>query len=115
MVREDTPARSAARGAQLRRGLEGLHQRHAWIGEVRGLGLMQALEIVEDRVSRTADPRRARALLEAAREEGLLIGLGGLQGQVIRMGPSMLVGEDQVQDALDRLGRACERVTRRRT
>jgi 4-aminobutyrate aminotransferase len=110
MVREDTPARSAARGAQLRRGLERLHERHAWIGEVRGLGLMQALEIVEDRTSRAADPRRARALLEAAREEGLLVGLGGLQGQVIRMGPSMLVSEDQVDDALDRLGRACKRV-----
>ncbi|MBW3552348.1 MAG: aspartate aminotransferase family protein [Gemmatimonadetes bacterium] len=109
MVREDTPSRSAARGARLRSGLDALYDRHEWIGEVRGLGLMQALEIVEDRDSRVPDSRRARALLEAAREEGLLIGLGGLKGQVVRMGPSMLVTEAEVDDALDRLGRACRR------
>jgi 4-aminobutyrate aminotransferase-like enzyme len=40
----------------------------------------------------------------------LLLGVGGLDGNVIRMGPSMLVGEAEVDDALDRLGRACRRV-----
>lgn len=110
MVQEDVPARSAARGAQLREGLEDLRIRHPWIGEVRGMGLMQALEIVEDPATRVADPRRARALLEVTREEGLLIGLGGLQGQVVRMGPSMLVTAEQVDEALERLGRACRRV-----
>jgi 4-aminobutyrate aminotransferase-like enzyme len=49
-------------------------------------------------------------LLEATREEGLLLGIGGLEGNVIRMGPSMLVSEADVDDALDRLRRACRRV-----
>lgn len=110
MVREDTPARSEVRGTQLRRGLNELFARHEWIGEVRGMGLMQAMELVADRGTKEPDPRRAAALLEAAKDEGLLIGLGGLHGQVVRFGPSMLVTEDQVADGLDRLGRACRRV-----
>ncbi|MGH9340411.1 MAG: aspartate aminotransferase family protein [Acidobacteriota bacterium] len=109
MVAEDTPQRSARRGDQLREGLEALFQRHPWIGEVRGMGLMQALEIVEDRRTREPSPQKAGALLEAAKEEGLLIGVGGLYGQVIRLGPSMLISEQELDDALQRLGRACQR------
>jgi 4-aminobutyrate aminotransferase-like enzyme len=112
MVREDVPARAAARGAQLRAGLDRLAAEHAWIGEVRGMGLMQGLELVTDRQSKTADPRRAAALLEAAKAEGLLIGLGGLQGQVIRIGPSLLVTEAEIDDGLERLARACAVVAR---
>ena len=110
MRHEHTPARSAQRGAQLRAGLESLYEQYDWIGEVRGMGLMQALELVEDRQSKTPATGKANALVEAAKSEKLLIGIGGLNGQVIRMGPSMLVTESEVEDALARLGRACQRV-----
>ena len=112
MIREDVRSRSAARGAQLREGLEALATRHPWIGEVRGMGLMQALELVEDPSTKAPSPRRAGMLLEASKEEGLLIGLGGLHGQVIRLGPSMLIGEGEIEDGLARLGRACDAVQR---
>ena len=110
MEDEDTPARSAARGAQLRAGLEALQAEHPWIGDVRGMGLMQALELVENPRTKAPSPAKARALLEATKAEGLLVGLGGLDGHVVRLGPSMLVTEAQVDDALDRLTRACRRV-----
>jgi len=110
MAREDVPARSRARGDQLRQGLEDLYDAHEWIGEVRGMGLMQALELVEDRASKEPSPGKARAVLEATREEGLLLGVGGLNGNVIRIGPSMLVSESEVEDGLGRLRRACRRV-----
>lgn len=109
MVRENVPARAAARGARLRAGLEQLRDAHEWIGDVRGMGLMQALELVEDRESRAPAPGRARHLLEAARAEGLLIGLGGLRGNVIRFGPSMLISEAEIDEGLERLARACRR------
>lgn len=109
MKRENTPARSAERGRQLRAGLDALYAEHEWIGEVRGMGLMQALELVEDRKTKKPSPEKAKALLEAAKEEKLLIGIGGLNNNVIRMGPSMLVTEAEVDDALERLRRACER------
>ncbi len=107
MVREDVPARSTVRGGQLREGLDELGRQYDWIGDVRGMGLMQALELVVDPESKTPDGKRAHALLEAAKDEGLLIGLGGLHKHVIRMGPSMLITEDEIADALERLGRAC--------
>ena len=110
MLREDTPGRSAVRGEQFRRGLEALQQEHAWIGEVRGMGLMQALELVEDPQTKEPSPKKGKLLLEATKEEGLLLGVGGLHGNVIRMGPSMLISEDEIAEGLERLGRACARV-----
>jgi 4-aminobutyrate aminotransferase-like enzyme len=107
MVKQDVPHRSALRGRQVRAGLEALRDQYEWIGEVRGRGLMQAMEIVGDREHREPDPARARGLLEAARAEGLLLGTGGLNGHVVRMGPSMLISEAETAEALARLARAC--------
>ncbi|WP_419941294.1 aspartate aminotransferase family protein [Candidatus Palauibacter sp.] len=110
MRREDVPARAAERGAQLRAALEALRSAHAWIGDVRGLGLMQGVELVADRASKTPDGDRAGALLEAAREERLLIGRGGLNGQVIRIGPSLLITEEELDEGIRRFGAACRRI-----
>jgi 4-aminobutyrate aminotransferase-like enzyme len=110
MVREDVPARAEARGAQLRAGLEALQQRHRWIGDVRGMGLMQALELVADPVTKTPSPSYAKLLLEAAKTEGVLIGIGGLHGHVIRLGPSLLITEDEIAEGLAGMARACQRV-----
>jgi 4-aminobutyrate aminotransferase-like enzyme len=109
MVRENIPVRAARRGAQLRAGLDQLQRRYTWIGEVRGMGLMQAMELVEDRQTKRPSPAMAKQLLEAAKREGLLIGIGGLHGHVIRMGPSLLISEDEIADGLGRLDRACHR------
>ena len=110
MVEADVPRRAKERGDQLRRGLLELRERFRWIGDVRGMGLMQALELVEDPATKEASPAKSRALLEAAREVGLLVGAGGLRGHVIRMGPSLLVTESEIAEGLERLERACHRV-----
>ena len=111
MIRENVPARSAERGRQLRKGLETLTEEHHWIGDVRGMGLMQGMEMVVDRTSKEPSPETANALLEAAREEGLLMGVGGIHGHVVRIAPQMLVTEEEVGEALERLGRACRKVS----
>jgi len=87
-----------------------LQTQYEWIGDVRGMGLMQAMDLVSDLVGKTADPARAKALLEAAKRERLLIGVGGHWGQVIRIGPSLLITEAQLADGLERLARACASV-----
>lgn len=112
MVRENVPARAATRGQQLRAGLEACFAEHEWIGEVRGMGLMQALELVTDRESKQPDAKRAKALLESAKEEGLLIGVAGLYGNVMRIAPSLLITEAEMADVVERLTRACRRVAR---
>jgi 4-aminobutyrate aminotransferase len=110
MMADDTPARSAARGAQLRKGMDALASQYDWIGEVRGMGLMQAFEFVVDPETKEPDPKRTGAFMEATKEEGILVGAAGLYGNVIRVGPSMLISEAETAQALGALGRACERV-----
>ena len=53
---------------------------------------------------------RTAALMEASREEGVLIGQGGLNGTVIRMGPSLLITEAETAEGIERLARAIDRV-----
>jgi len=112
MREEDVPTRAKLRGDQLRDALDTLKAEYDWIGDVRGLGLMQAIELVKDRQTKEPDPGRTQALMEAAKEEGLLIGLGGHWGQVIRIGPSLLISGDEMAEGILRLNRACSRVAR---
>lgn len=74
------------------------------------MGLMQAIELVEDRASKKPDAVRTSALLEEAKVEGLLIGKGGLYGNVLRISPPMLVSEGEIDEGLDKLGRAMARM-----
>ncbi|MQA89915.1 MAG: aminotransferase class III-fold pyridoxal phosphate-dependent enzyme [Gemmatimonas sp.] len=108
MVRENVDVRCAERGVQLRRGLNALQEQYEWIGEVRGMGLMLALELVEDSVTKEPAPARAQAYLEATKEAGVLVGVAGLHGNVVRLAPSMLITETEVEEAIERLGRACK-------
>ena len=110
MERENTPRRSAERGMQLRDHLESFKERYPFIGDVRGMGLMQGLELVEDRNTKEPSPRKTLALMEAAKKHGLLIGKGGLYGNVIRMAPSMLISKAEVDDGAQRLDRALAEV-----
>ena len=111
VMQEEKVYRNAqARGEELRAGLLDLQGKHPWIGDVRGMGLMQAMEIVVDPVGKKPDPKRTNALLEACRDEGLLLGQGGMWGHCVRIGPSLLVTADEIAEGIEKLGRACAAV-----
>ncbi|HLK48163.1 MAG TPA: aspartate aminotransferase family protein, partial [Bryobacteraceae bacterium] len=93
----------AETGAYLRAGLEELKKKHEIIGDVRGMGLLQAIEFVQDRKSKTAAPAETAMVLEAARENRLLVGKGGMFGNVIRISPPMNVGRADVNQFLQLL------------
>ncbi len=101
---EAAPLNAQARGDQLRAGLLGLQARHPWIGDVRGMGLMQGMEIVKDPETKEPDLKRTARLMESTREEGVLVGQGGLWGTVVRIGPSLLITEDEMAEGIERLG-----------
>jgi len=98
-----------AQGARLREHLEVLMSAHDFVGDVRGMGLMQGVEIVAPGTA-DPDPTLANALLNAARDEGLLIGKGGRWGNVLRIAPMLTVTAALVDEGFERLSRAAASV-----
>lgn len=104
MERESVQRRAAEIGGYLREKLDALVERHALIGEVRGIGLMLGVELVRDRQSREPATAATAAVLELARERSLLLGRGGLFGNVLRIKPPMCLTRDDcdfLADCLD--------------
>jgi 4-aminobutyrate aminotransferase-like enzyme len=99
-------------GAYLMGKLLDLKEKHRLIGDVRGMGLLLAIELVEDR--RTKAPATAATLqmMEAARQNRVLIGRGGLYGSVLRISPPMNIGRADVDQFIDRLDASLEQVER---
>jgi 4-aminobutyrate aminotransferase len=93
-------------GGHLRRRLEQLQEKHPAIGEVRGMGLMQGVELVNDRQSKEPAPEKAAAVMEGARARGLIVGKGGFYGNVLRISPPMIVTVDDAEQAAGVLDQA---------
>ena len=93
-------------GGRLKTGLERLMRSHALIGDVRGMGLMLGVELVRDRATKEPAKNETLDVLEAAREAGVLIGKGGLDGNVLRIKPPMCITKADVDFALDVFDRA---------
>ena len=64
------------------------------IGEVRGMGLMLGVELVKDRATKEPAQAEAAQLVEMAKDQCLLIGKGGLYGNVLRIKPPMCITKD---------------------
>lgn len=92
--------RSAALGARLHAGLKALQAKDAGIGDVRGLGFMQAMEFVADPAGRTPDPDRAQRVVDAARERGLLVIKCGVHRNVVRFLAPLVLSDADLDEAL---------------
>jgi alanine-glyoxylate transaminase/(R)-3-amino-2-methylpropionate-pyruvate transaminase len=113
IVDEKLVENSAAMGQVLREGLDALKTRYAVIGDVRGRGLMLGLEIVanEKTGDRTPAVETTLRLMEETKKRGLLIGRGGLYGNVLRVAPSLVIARRDIEDALQILGDAFSAAT----
>ena len=87
-------------GGYLGKKLEELKDKYTLIGDVRGMGMMQAIELVRDRATKEPAPVETTELMERARANGLLIGKGGLYGNVIRMAPPMNISKADVDEGI---------------
>jgi 4-aminobutyrate aminotransferase/(S)-3-amino-2-methylpropionate transaminase len=96
---EQLTENSARLGERMLGRLASLSDAHPCIGEVRGRGLMIGVELVEDRATMAPDARRAVQVRAACRERGLIIGIGGFFGNVVRIQPPLVISEGQLEDA----------------
>ncbi|WGD50142.1 4-aminobutyrate--2-oxoglutarate transaminase [Bradyrhizobium sp. CB1650] len=87
-------------GERLEAGLRELARKHSIIGDVRGLGFMQAIELVTDRTAKTPDPDRAQRVIDQARQRGLLVIKCGVHRNVIRFLAPLVVSDESLDKAL---------------
>jgi 4-aminobutyrate aminotransferase-like enzyme len=96
-------------GQFLRDRLEGLKEKFRIIGEVRGMGLIQGMEIVKD--EKEPAPDLVNDIFEGTKKEGLLIGRGGLYGNVVRITPPLTIEKGEIIKAAQIMDRVFEKVS----
>jgi 4-aminobutyrate aminotransferase len=98
-------------GTHFRTGLEALKEKHAIIGDVRGMGLMQGIELVKDRKTKEPGTDLATKFMERSRANGLLVGRGGLYANVIRMSPPLNIPKADIDAALQMIDKSLAEAT----
>ena len=104
-VIEKNDLRTNARvvGDYFREKLDELKERYPIIGDVRGMGLMQGIELVKDRATKEPNPEAVLKVFEETKRRGVLIGKGGLYGNVIRTGMMLNSTKDTVDELIQAL------------
>lgn len=100
MEDEALPAQAAVKGEGALRQLRELRCGVQQVGDVRGIGLMIGIELVTDRVSKQPFPQLAVRIRERCRERGVLLGVGGTDGNVLRLQPPLVISEEQLQQVV---------------
>jgi len=114
VVEEEKLIENAARiGSYLKKGLEELKENHEIVGDVRGMGLMLGIEFVKDKKTKEFAPNETLAVMESTKDDGILLGKGGNEGNVIRIQPPLIMRKEHADKALEALDVACSKVERR--
>jgi len=102
VMREESLAeRARVRGEQFLDGLRALASKHRCIGDVRGIGLMLGVELVRDRETREPDAALTKRMHEELRRRGVLVSTTGVNGNVLRITPPLVISAGQVDAALE--------------
>jgi 4-aminobutyrate aminotransferase/(S)-3-amino-2-methylpropionate transaminase len=97
---EDLLNRAKLLGEQLRVILHGFQEKHALIGDVRGIGPMISIELVHDREDKTPAPDKAKALVKYCLEKNLIILACGTYGNVIRFLMPLVITDEQLEQGM---------------
>ncbi len=101
MHEEDLPGRAQRLGDAALRALQAETADLDGVGEVRGLGLMIGIELVASRAGKQPNPQLAQATRARCREQGVLIGVGGTDGNVLRLQPPLVIAEGDLAQSLE--------------
>ncbi len=108
--KENLPARATELGGYAMRKLHALQKQNPLIGEVRGLGLMIGVELVRDE-RLTPAASEAEAIRDSLLRQGVLVGVGGIYGNVVRFQPPLVITQQQIDRALGAFAAALAEVT----
>jgi 4-aminobutyrate aminotransferase len=98
--KEDLPARATEIGKYAMTKLQQLQKQNAIMGEVRGRGLMIGVELVKDE-RLTPGTSEAEAVRDSLLRQGVLVGVGGVYGNVIRFQPPLVITQQQIDRAIE--------------
>ena len=110
ILEEDVPARAAAIGTYWQARMRDLQQRYELIGDVRGRGCLQGIELVRDRATKEPAAEEANEIFCLCIEQGLLFSVRGAHGNVVRFVPPVTTSESQIDQATDILESAMRQV-----
>jgi 4-aminobutyrate aminotransferase len=101
METENLAAQTLEKGIWLRQALGEISPKNVVIGDIRGKGLMVGMELVEDEKTKAPAAAQAGALRARLREKGILIGVGGGLGNVLRIQPPLTIGEAELGQVVE--------------
>lgn len=109
MQDEKLPERSAENGEYAVRKLRGIQKHNPIIGEVRGAGLMIGIELVRDE-NLTPANTEAESIRDSMLKQGILVGVGGIYGNVVRFQPPLIITKEQIDHAANAFATALAEV-----
>jgi len=112
MQRDRIPERAEKLGQMMRKRLDEMSEKYGLIGDVRGLGAMQAIELVKDRRTKEPAADETMKVINKAREKGLLLLRAGIYRNVIRLHPPLTIEEENLMKGLNILEDSLKEVER---
>jgi 4-aminobutyrate aminotransferase len=109
MEKENLPGRATELGNYAMGKLRDLQKQNPLIGEVRGLGLMIGVELIKDE-KKTPGTAEAEAVRDSLLRQGVLVGVGGIYGNVVRFQPPLVISKEQLDRALGAFATALSEV-----
>lgn len=110
LEKQNLAKKALDKGNFLKTRMESLKTKYKIIGEIRGKGLMIGIELVRDPISKDPAQIEGKKIQEICLENGLLIGLGGIYGNVIRIQPPLVISQEQMEEAIKILEPAFSKV-----
>lgn len=104
--RDELQRKARETGDFFRAGIKALRSRHAMIGDVRGSGLMTGVDIVADQATRAPSAPEAKRITNALRELGVLVGIDGPYGNVLKVRPPLPFAREHAEMALAAMDKA---------
>jgi 4-aminobutyrate aminotransferase len=103
---EDLITNSEKIGNLFMKGLDELKEKFSLIGDVRGLGLMIGIELVENQTTKEPAAKKAKEVVSLLLQNGVIIGLGGIHTNVLRLQPPLCITEEQANQVLQKMNNA---------